>query len=90
MESFYDQVPPEDAVEMERLARLMYELRCNRDSILQSWNVADEAALLALLEAGQVDEHPAYEHYLSVRILERTRLGVRALLDQRVREINAR
>jgi hypothetical protein len=84
----YDQLPPGAADEIERLSRLLYELRRNRDSVLAPWGLADETTLLALIEAGQVDEHPAYDHYLSARILDDTRKAVRGQLEQRLREIN--
>lgn len=85
---FYDQLPPGAADEIERLSRLLFELRRNRDDVLAPWAPVDEAALLELIGTGRADEHPAYDHYLSARILEATRLQVRSQLERRLREIN--
>ena len=48
----------------------------------------DEAALLSRIEAGEVDEHPAYEHYLAARILADTRDATRAALAESLQEAN--
>jgi len=88
MPEFFETVPFETATEIEQLARLVYELRENRQTILQFHQVADEAALLQKVQAGEVAEHPAYEHYLAVRILEDTREAARAALAERVKEAN--
>lgn len=88
MPEFFETVPFETATEIEQLARLVYELRENRQTILQFHQVADEAALLQKVQAGEVAEHPAYEYYLAVRILEDTREAARAALAERVKEAN--
>lgn len=88
MPEFFETVPFETATEIEQLARLVYELRENRQTILQFHQIADEAALLQKVQAGEVAEHPAYEHYLAVRILEDTREAARAALAERVKEAN--
>ncbi|ODU31355.1 MAG: hypothetical protein ABS93_01365 [Thiobacillus sp. SCN 62-729] len=88
MPEFFETVPFETATEIEQLARLVYELRENRQTILQFHQVAGEAALLQKVQAGEVAEHPAYEHYLAVRILEDTREAARAALAERVKEAN--
>lgn len=84
----HNPLPPDTADEIERLSRLLYELRRNRDGVLAPWAPGDEAALLELIDTGRVAEHPAYDHYLSARILEATRLQVRGQLERRLREIN--
>lgn len=77
MTRFFDKLPFETAAQMEQLSRLMYELRENRAQILAQYKVADEAALLERIRDGRIAEHPAYEHYLSARILAASRDAVR-------------
>ncbi|MBC2732318.1 hypothetical protein [Thiobacillus sp.] len=88
MPEFFESVAFETATEIEQLARLAYELRENRQAVLQFHEVADEAALLQKIQSGEVAEHPAYEHYLAARILEDTRETARAALAERVKEAN--
>lgn len=88
MPEFFESVAFETATEIEQLARLAYELRENRQAVLQFHEVADEAALLQKIQSGEVDEHPAYEHYLAARILEDTRETARAALAERAKEAN--
>lgn len=88
MPEFFETVPFETATEIEQLARLGYELRENRQAVLQFHEVADEAALLQKIQSGEVAEHPAYEHYLAARILADTRETVRATLAERLKEAN--
>lgn len=87
MANFYNDFEPEDAIQLEQLSRLIYELRENRAAILESYGVADEIALLEQIYTGTVPEHPAYEHYLSARILSDTRETVRAMLAECLKEI---
>lgn len=87
MTSFFDTVDPEIAAELEQLSRLMYELRDNHNTVLASYRADDATALLARIQAGKVDEHPGYEHYLSARILDATRETVRALLHERLKQV---
>ncbi|CAI09706.1 hypothetical protein [Aromatoleum aromaticum] len=87
MANFYNDFEPEDAIQLEQLSRLIYELRENRDAILKSYGVADEIALLEQIYTSAVPEHPAYEHYLSARILSDTRETVRAMLAECLKEI---
>lgn len=69
----------EDPESMQKLyAKTNYVLREARKAMLKQLEVADEAALLEKIKNKQVDEHPAYDHYLSALILEQTRLHVRA------------
>lgn len=87
MPSFFDTVDPEIAAELEQLSRLMYELRENHNAVLASYRADDATALLARIEAGEVDEHPGYEHYLSARILDATRETVRTMLREHLKEV---
>ena len=90
MASFYEGLERGAADEIERLSRLMFELRNNRDQLLATWKVREADALLERIRAGEVDEHPAYEAWLSLRILDDTRLATRTLLDERLWEMSLR
>lgn len=59
-------------------AKTNYALRESRKAVLKQYDVADEAALLDQIKAGQVDEHRAYDHYLGALIMEQTRLYIRS------------
>jgi hypothetical protein len=65
MNDFFHRVDPQDAADIERLSRLIYELRENRHAVLRRHGVADEAALLQRLRDGDVPEHPGYDDYLA-------------------------
>ena len=77
MENFFKGIRLEDAQQIEQAARLVYELRENRAALLKPYGVTDEAELLVRIQDGSVPEHPAYDHYLSARILAETRETVR-------------
>lgn len=87
MPGFFESVDPEVAVELEQLSRLMYDLRENCNDVLASYGVDDAAALLARIQAGEIREHPGYDHYLAIRILDTTRATVRAVLRERLKEV---
>lgn len=87
MPSFFESLEPEVAAELEQLSRLMYELRDNHNTVLASYRADNATTLLARIQAGEVDEHPGYEHYLSVRILDTTRETVRTVLRERLKEV---
>lgn len=86
MASFYEDIEPDLAVEIELLAQLIYELRENRNAILQPYGVENESLLLQRIQSGAVDEHPAYDHYLSARILADTREAVRETVAEYLKE----
>ncbi|MDA8128805.1 MAG: hypothetical protein M0Z73_08945 [Betaproteobacteria bacterium] len=88
MAGFFDYVDFDTATEIEQLSRLTYELRENRRTILDLHGVEDETALLQRIQAGELAEHPAYEHYLAARILADTRETARASLTERLKEAN--
>lgn len=90
MSDFFEHIEFETATQIEQLSRLAYELRENRNAILEHHGAADEAALLQRIQAGEVAEHPAYEHYLAARILADTRESVRAALAERLKEANSK
>ena len=86
MASFFENLDPDVAAELELLSRLTYELRENRNAILEPYGAEDEAALLQHIQSGTVAEHPAYEHYLAARILADTRETTRTVLAERLKE----
>lgn len=87
MANFFDNLELTDAQQLEQLSRLVYELRENRNAILQSHSADDEIALLEHIYTGRVPEHPAYEHYLSARILADTRDTVRVMMSECLTEV---
>lgn len=89
MQNFYQDLPLEAAESMERLSRLMYELRDNRARLLEQYGVTDEDALLALVRQGRIAEHPGYDHYLAACVLADTRDTVREQLQALMREVGA-
>lgn len=87
MADFFENLDPQTADEIERLSRLNYELRENRQALLDLYGADSDIALLRLIQDGAIAEHPAYEHFLAARILAETRATVRALLDERLKEL---
>jgi hypothetical protein len=88
MNPIYDSIPPADALELEQVARLIYETREHRSKVLAAVGADDEAQLLARIGAGEIAEHPAYEHYLAARILADTHEAARQVVGERLQEIN--
>lgn len=88
MNPIYDSLPPERALEIEQIARLIYETRENRRKVLDALGAADEQSLLAGIASGDVAEHPAYEHYLAARILADTHEAARETMSQHLKEAN--
>jgi hypothetical protein len=86
MDPFYTDIAPDDAIEIEQLARLMYDLRSARDKLLSELGAADAAEVLDRIRSGQLPEHPAYEQYLSLCILADLQTQVRSDLAIRVKE----
>lgn len=82
MSDFFHRVAPGAAADIERLSRLLYELRENRQHLLAQYAVADETALLARIRQREVAEHPAYDHYLGACILRQAQASARAELQQ--------
>lgn len=90
MTDFFDNIDFDAATDIEQLSRLAYELRENRNTVLKLHGVEDETALLHSIQAGEITEHPAYEHYLAARILADTRETVRAALAERLKEVHTK
>lgn len=86
MDPFYRDLAPEDALEIEQLARLMYDLRSARDKLLADLGASDAAGLLARITSGELPEHPTYEQYLSLNILADLQGQVRSDLARIVQE----
>jgi hypothetical protein len=78
MKNFFEGLAPDDAELIESFSRLTYVLRENRKLLLEQYGVEDEQALLEEIATGAIAEHPAYEHYLSAKILADTREIIRA------------
>lgn len=70
--------PPlaEAVARQEEMSRMAHQLQETRQRLLRQYGAADEAALLEKILAGGIPEHPAYEHYLSARILEQDRAHI--------------
>lgn len=81
MKSYFEGLDHDDAELIESLSRVTYVLRENRKTLLEQHGVEDEQALLDKITSGEISEHPAYEHYLSARILVDTRNSVRDELN---------
>lgn len=90
MDSFYRNVSADAALEIEQIAKLMYEVRAFRDNMLAQLGAADAEQALECIANGDLPEHPAYEHYLSARILADLHTQVRAELAARVEEVQGK
>lgn len=80
MGDFYRSMRLDAAQQLEQLSRLAFELRESRKQLLQRYAVDSEDALLELIRAGAVAEHPGYDHYLGACVLERAWDAVRSQL----------
>ncbi len=85
---FHERLNPSDAYDLQLMSRITFETREHRQNVLAAMNVEDEETLLARIISGEVDEHPAYEHYLAARILGDTHEAARNGMIERLREIN--
>ncbi|HDH09163.1 MAG TPA: hypothetical protein ENG96_06790 [Gammaproteobacteria bacterium] len=77
MEDYFEGIDLDDAELIESLSRVTYELRENRKQLLEQHGAENELTLLDKITAGEVPEHPAYEHYLSAAILAATQIVIR-------------
>lgn len=78
MSDFYENLEREDVLTLDRLARLLNDLRDSRTDLLKRHGAEDEADLMARITRGELPEHPAYEDYLGVRAITRAREAIRA------------
>lgn len=90
MDPIYGGLAPDEALEIEKLARLLYEVRSARDEVLARLGAADDAQALACIVAGDIPEHPGYEDYLSARILTGLTSQIRTELATRLEEAQSR
>jgi hypothetical protein len=88
MAGFYDHLSPEDVTTLDRLARLLIELRESRAVLLARHGADSEAALLEKIRRGDLPEHPAYDDYLGARVIHATREAIRADLREYLLRIN--
>lgn len=86
MDPIYGSLPPDDALEIEKLARLLYEVRSARDEVLARLGAANDVQALASIIGGNIPEHPGYEDYVSARILAGLTSQIRAELATRLEE----
>lgn len=77
MVDFFANTDWDVAQTLERLSRLSFELRESRDGVLRYYGIRHEDELRARIAAGDVAEHPAFEHVLAMRILHDSREAVR-------------
>lgn len=89
MANFFDHIDFATARVLERLSRLSLELRNARTGVLRHYGIGHEDELLARVVAGEVAEHPAYEHVLAMRILDDAREVVRGLIARNGRDDEA-
>lgn len=82
MDSFFHSLPHQQAIEVQQLARLMYATREARKDVLTRYAVEDEAALLARIGSGELESLPAYDDYLSARLLGQASAAARARVAQ--------
>ena len=87
MPGFYENLSPEDIATLDRLARLLIELRESREALLTRHGAVSEEALLEKIRRAELAEHPAYEDYLGARVIHETREAIRADLRQYMLEI---
>jgi hypothetical protein len=59
-------------------SKIIYSLRESRKELLKRHAVDHESDLLGKIKAGAIPAHPAYEHYLSARIVDHMRMQLRA------------
>ncbi len=82
MSNFYQDMPPQLSIGLQQLSKLMYDTREARKQLLEHYGVTDEAALLASIAAGEHAAQPAYDDYLSARLLHQTSQAARAHMAQ--------
>ncbi|ABC37363.1 hypothetical protein [Burkholderia thailandensis] len=80
MTHFFRNLPNEAAQQIDALSRLLYDVREDRKRLLAPYGATDEAALLAKIATGEIDAHPAYEHYLGAKTLADTHETIREQL----------
>lgn len=87
--NFYERLPPEDVFVLDRLAKLMIDLREGKQALLARHGVATAEELLERIKSNASPEHPAYEDYLGVRSIELSHDSVRTELRDYLLKVNA-
>lgn len=77
MSNLFEGFPFSVAQQLEQLSRLAFDLREQRRRLLQRHGADSEEQLLQLVSEGAIARQPAYQDYLSARVLTETREGVR-------------
>lgn len=90
MPNFYENLSAEDVETLDRLARLLIELRESRRQLLAHHGVEEESDLLERIRRGEIGEHPAYEDYLGARLIAGTCEAIRADLKNYMLHITPR
>lgn len=88
MAAFYDKLAPGEVETLDRLSRLLIELRESRLQLLARHGTEDEGQLLERIRGGEIAEHPAYEDYLGARLITATREMIRAELKDYMLKLN--
>lgn len=88
MKLFFAGMNAEQAVGIDLAAKAAFDMRENRKSLLQKHQVGNETELLEKIRSGALEEHPAYEDYLSAKILRDAYEGIRAELKEHLLEVN--
>lgn len=82
MADFYRDLSTDDVMTLDRLSRLLLELRESRRELLARHGAEDEPALLERIRTGATPEHPAYEDYLGASTIAATCEEIRGELKQ--------
>ena len=90
MADFYEDIPVEQADQIEAISRLRYELRENHAALLKKYSVEDIQQLKQGIEQGTIPEHPAYEDYLAAAITAQTQEILREELKAYLAELQSR
>ena len=90
MADFYEEIPVEQADQIEAISRLRYELRENHAALLKKYSVEDIQQLKQGIEQGTIPEHPAYEDYLGAALTAQTQEILREELKAYLAELQSR
>lgn len=88
MKLFFAGMNPDQATEIDRVAKAAFEMRENRKQLLEKYQVESEVELKEKIASGTVAEHPAYEDYLSAKLLREGYENIRAGLKEHLLEVN--
>lgn len=90
MPGFYENMPEEQADQIEVISRLRFELRENHAALLKKYAVETTEALKQKIENGEIPEHPAYEDYLGACLTSQTQEILREELKIYLAELQSR